>query len=85
MSRLHLMKTGKITAPTPTGVESNRKGERKTKIRAKTARALGFNYTPTAGWRTRSQIRSTKMVKAGSIKGMKKQAKETVKGDAKPL
>ena len=79
------MKKGSIKPNALEGNVSIRTGQRTTKTRAKTARACGYNHTPTEGWRERSQgIKSTKMVKSGQVKGMKAQAKSTVKGDAKP-
>lgn len=86
MSRLHEMKVAANAGDhpqIPRGSESNRAGTRKTRTMAKTARACGFNYTPTTGWRERSQVRSSKIIKSGSIKGMRKQAKIGARGDAK--
>ena len=86
MSRLHLMKTGKISHTPIQGGVSNRAGTRTTRTRAKTARALGFDYTPVGSWRERSQgQKSTKMVKAGEMKKLKKQVKEISTGDQKPI
>jgi hypothetical protein len=66
------------------GTTSVRSGTRKTRSLAKTARACGHDYTPTSGWRARSQgMDSAKIRKAKELKGMKKQAQETVKGDVK--
>jgi len=78
------MKTGKISPNRNDGHISIRAGQRTTKTHAKTARACGYNYTPTSGWRVRSQgTKSTKMVRSGQVKAMKVQAKSTVSGDAK--
>jgi hypothetical protein len=84
MSQLHAMKVeGNAHFPTG-GYVSGRAGTRKTRTLAKTARANGHDYTPTQGWRERSQgMDSAKVRRAKEVKGMKKQAQETVKGDVK--
>lgn len=85
MSNLHEVKTNQREIVNTAGTPSARAGTRTTRTRAKTARALGHDFTPTQGWRERSQIRSSKMVKSGQVKGFKKQAQETVSGDAKKM
>jgi hypothetical protein len=81
-----MIKTGVIPHKTVGGYISSRAGTRTTRTRAKTAHALGHNYTPTGSWRTRSQgQKSTKMVKAGEMKKLKKQVKEISTGDQKPI
>ena len=84
MSRLHELKLNPpATIP---GNVSGRAGTRHTRTRAKTARSLGQNYTPTQGWRERSQgLDSAKIRMAKEMKGMKKQAKETVQDDSRKL
>lgn len=86
MSILHEMKTGNYPHKVQPGGVSIRSGTRMTRTRAKTAKACGFNYTPTSPWRERTQgARSSKMLKAAQIKDLKKQAKTVASGDGKSL
>jgi len=55
MSRLHEMKTGAVPPKLPVKMEASPRRGTHTKTIAKTARALGFNYTPTLGFRARKQ------------------------------
>lgn len=83
MSRLHEIMKGApaLTKAPPKMADSPRKGKHMTRGLAKTARALGFNYTPTAGWRARKQGEGGKDYGKRVRATMMKQAKAVAVGD----
>lgn len=84
MSRLHQMKKGAIEQPGVEGYVSKRKGMRHNRILKKTAKALGLNWEPTQGWKTRNQgIASAKAEKAREQKKLASAGKQAAKGDLK--
>lgn len=89
MSRLHEIKIAAIAGTKPAiqhSTASPRAGTRTTRTRAKTARALGHNYTPTQGWRDRSQgVEAGKQKRKNAIRDLKQQVKRIEKGDAKKV
>ena len=83
MSRNHDIKLGAapLTKASPKLADSPRKGTRTTKTMAKTARACGFNYTPTGSWRGRKQGEGGKDYGKRVQKAMLQTAKAHKKGD----
>jgi hypothetical protein len=67
------------------GTPSARAGTRRTRTKEKTAKAMGLHFTPVMSWRSRSQLKSTKMVKQGQIRAVKKGMKEAKAGDTKRM
>lgn len=85
MSRLHEIMKGAppMSKAAPKLADSPRKGNHKTRGLAKTARALGYNYTPTSGWRARKQGEGGKDYGKRVRATMMKQAKAAATGDIK--
>lgn len=81
MSQLHMMKTGEIAPKKLTKMAPSPRQGTHTKTRAKTARALGQNFTPTQGWRDRKVGEAGKDYQKRVRAGFVKQAKAAKKGD----